>query len=32
MRNENIRKFIIWATVVAMVLVTFAGAVSIFGN
>lgn len=32
MRNENMRKLIIWVTVVAMVLVTFAGAVSIFGN
>jgi len=32
MRNENMRKLIIWVTVVAMVLVTFAGAVAIFGN
>lgn len=32
MRNENMRKLIIWVIVLAMVLVTFASAVSIFGN
>lgn len=32
MRNENMRKLIIWIIVLAMVLVTFASAVSIFGN
>jgi hypothetical protein len=32
MRNDNMRKIIIWVIVLAMVLVTFASAVSIFGN
>ena len=32
MHNDNIRKIIIWVTIIAMVLVTFAGAASIFGS
>ncbi len=32
MRNDNIRKIIIWLIVLAMVLVTFASAVSILGS
>ncbi len=32
MHNDNMRKIIIWVIVLAMVLVTFASAVSVFGN
>lgn len=32
MRNDNMKKIIIWLIVLAMVLVTFASAVSVLGN